>query len=408
MRILELVGADIPLGTRIAFLRRGRGLSQLQLATRAGVSVDYVSMLERGLRSTPSTHILQLFAQVLQVSLDALRGHGQVTEGGEGHPVIPRLTEAMLGVEDWSPAPGLDLASMQDRVELLGDTWFGNASFDRTAALLPEVIREADYLQRAYPTPQEEPQRRQAALLAYQVYNITTQFASDVGALDASVAARERMLRAAEDSDDLIAIASCRWLLSLKLIRQGYLDASERILARQLEELRGADDVTRQALTGMTHAAASVVAVRQRDIEAARDHADAASRTAQKTGEHSIYWSAWGPTNAGIYQTEIAAEYGDARDGLRASQQVTPQMVSLLPIAERRAHYLTHIAWLYDQLDEDTGVILHLKRAQREAPEEFPYSRLAQQLIVPLMHRARSSYYRDVAELAEQAGMALA
>jgi transcriptional regulator with XRE-family HTH domain len=65
---LSLLGQ---LGMRIAFLREQRGLSQLELAIRAGVSKSYVSDLENG-RRNPSIKVLQKVASGLGVSLEKL------------------------------------------------------------------------------------------------------------------------------------------------------------------------------------------------------------------------------------------------------------------------------------------------------------------------------------------------
>src|SRR5262249_12799712 len=200
------------------------------------------------------------------------------------------------------------------------------------------------------------------------------------------IATRERMLSAAETADDIVTMTTARWLVGLKLIKEGRLDTSEAIVRRQMEELASSatDDETRAALLGMLNAAASIVAIRQGDLDRARRHADEAERIAAQTGEHSINWSAWGPTNVGVYHVEIAAEHGSPQDGIRAAELISDSIESM-PIAERRSRYYALIAWLYDQQDQDAGVVLHLKRAQQEAPDELRYSRIAQSLVSKLL-----------------------
>lgn len=65
---LSLLGQ---LGMRISFLRRKKGLSQLELALSSGVSKNYLSDLENG-RRNPSVLLLQKVASGLGVSLETL------------------------------------------------------------------------------------------------------------------------------------------------------------------------------------------------------------------------------------------------------------------------------------------------------------------------------------------------
>ena len=65
---LSLLGQ---LGMRIAFLRKQKGLSQLDLSIAAGVSKNYISDLENA-RRNPTITILQKVALGLGVSLEKL------------------------------------------------------------------------------------------------------------------------------------------------------------------------------------------------------------------------------------------------------------------------------------------------------------------------------------------------
>jgi transcriptional regulator with XRE-family HTH domain len=58
-------------GQRVRLLRSGRGLTQEQLAERAGISVDFLSLIERG-KSSPSFENLDELADALKVSVAEL------------------------------------------------------------------------------------------------------------------------------------------------------------------------------------------------------------------------------------------------------------------------------------------------------------------------------------------------
>lgn len=61
----------IDFGQRIRALRKERGLSQEQLAERAGFHRNYVGMIERGERN-PSLTNIEVFAKTFGVSLSEL------------------------------------------------------------------------------------------------------------------------------------------------------------------------------------------------------------------------------------------------------------------------------------------------------------------------------------------------
>lgn len=59
------------LGRRIASLRKARKLTQEQLAEAAGYSVEFVSLVERGVNA-PSVAGLKKFAKVLKIEVKEL------------------------------------------------------------------------------------------------------------------------------------------------------------------------------------------------------------------------------------------------------------------------------------------------------------------------------------------------
>lgn len=59
------------LGKRIADLRRARKLTQEQLAEAVGCSVEFISLVERGVNA-PSVAGLEKFAKVLKVEVKEL------------------------------------------------------------------------------------------------------------------------------------------------------------------------------------------------------------------------------------------------------------------------------------------------------------------------------------------------
>ena len=59
------------LGRRIATLRKARNLTQEQLAESLGCSVEFISLVERGVNA-PSVAGLERFAKILEVEVKEL------------------------------------------------------------------------------------------------------------------------------------------------------------------------------------------------------------------------------------------------------------------------------------------------------------------------------------------------
>ena len=58
-------------GRRIQVLRKSRGLTQEALAEQVGISVDFLSLIERG-RNSPSFESLEQFGRALKLPLSQL------------------------------------------------------------------------------------------------------------------------------------------------------------------------------------------------------------------------------------------------------------------------------------------------------------------------------------------------
>jgi transcriptional regulator with XRE-family HTH domain len=62
------------LAARLKRLRDAAGLTQQELATRAGLSMSMISQLEQGLKEDPRLSTLRALARTLNVTLDELAG----------------------------------------------------------------------------------------------------------------------------------------------------------------------------------------------------------------------------------------------------------------------------------------------------------------------------------------------
>jgi transcriptional regulator with XRE-family HTH domain len=101
-------------GLRLATLREAKGLKQLQLAKKIGVSSQYVNRLETGERA-PSFKVISALAEALGVDAsEFLRPDGREKTGKTQSPALAQLFGA---AQRLTPA---DLTMVVDLVRRLG------------------------------------------------------------------------------------------------------------------------------------------------------------------------------------------------------------------------------------------------------------------------------------------------
>ena len=140
-------------GARLRSIREASGLTQEELALRAGLSANAVSALERGVRRRPQPHTVRSLAAALELSeeerkalLAAVPARGEAASSGAQEPSAPSLAMAALP-HPATPIVGREreleelrrLLTSQD-VRLLTLTGIGGVGKTRLAT---EVAREA-------------------------------------------------------------------------------------------------------------------------------------------------------------------------------------------------------------------------------------------------------------------------
>lgn len=109
----NLNNLDVP--SRIKFLRKQKGLTQKQLAEKAGISFSMISKIESGERNNPSLSILEKIAKVIDLTLDDLLGYNWMDNQIFANDIL-FLCELMQKLDREKGAPVLD---MVDAIRLL-------------------------------------------------------------------------------------------------------------------------------------------------------------------------------------------------------------------------------------------------------------------------------------------------
>lgn len=94
-KIGEDKAADLWLGQQLRVLRRGRGLSLVDLAERTGLSIGNLSQIERGV-SAPSVRSLKKLSEALQISVGDLFQETDLPPVSEMTYIVRRKTRPLL------------------------------------------------------------------------------------------------------------------------------------------------------------------------------------------------------------------------------------------------------------------------------------------------------------------------
>ncbi|MDN3351804.1 helix-turn-helix transcriptional regulator [Actinomadura sp. DC4] len=395
--------AEIRIGERLRFYRQGRGKTQAAVAGLAGVTEDYLSQIERGLK-TPTITLLHQFARILGVRVSVLLGEPEFEQDGTAHPVASEIHRAMMAYGG-ADSP-VELAPLRGRVDAAWNVWQCSPNrYTEGAAILPELISDVQQAGRAFHAVGEAAERRDAARLTSDMYFLLRTFAKRIGRTDLSLLAADRGIAAAQDADDPLRMAAATWNLGHILLAQGEAEAAEETALRAAEELKprlddGPDWV---ALYGSLWLVAVVASVRQGDSWTARDRLrEYALPAAKAAGEGNVLWTVFGPTNVDLHAMSVEMESGEAATGLAIADQID---VTNSPSLERQTTFYLELARLNDQRRDDAAVLLHLISAEASGPEDMRYNLLARDLVRGLLRRARPSLAPQVRALAKRIGL---
>jgi DNA-binding XRE family transcriptional regulator len=396
---------EIRIGDRLRFYRHGRGKTQAAVAGLAGVTEDYLSQIERGLK-TPTIGLLHQFARILGVRVSVLLGEPEFEQNGTVHPVASEINRAMMSYGGPSDA-AVDLVSLRERVDTAWDIWQTSPNrYTEGAALVPQLITDVQDAARSFRAVGEAGQRREAAALASDMWFLLRTFAKRIGRTDLSLLAADRGIAAAYDADDPLRIAAARWNLGHILLAQDEAEAAEETAVRAAEELkpRLADGGDWVALYGSLWLVAVVASVRRGDGWTARDRLrEHALPAAESAGEGNVMWTVFGPTNVRLHAMSVEMETGESGEGLSIADRID---VTHSPSLERQTTFYLELARLHDQRRDDAAVLLHLMSAEGTGPEDLRYNVLARDLVRGLLKRARPSLAPQVRALAKRIGLA--
>ncbi|MGH3875311.1 MAG: helix-turn-helix domain-containing protein [Pseudonocardiaceae bacterium] len=382
------------IGARARFIRRRRGLSQDVVAGLAGITAQYLSMLERGLRGFNRRGLIEDLADALSCSVADLTGQPYLPPDRQSAEVSAALADLSSTLHDATlhdvpdvpaqPLPALIAAAGQAHAHVDGAR-YGAASRGLAAVLTGLHVHAVT----------GSPEDRQAALVGLvEMCQVAYALAKRSGHAELAVVAAQRGCDAAllAERPDLLGMMTTS--RSVGLMRLGARRRAVSVSGETLTELSALPGPTPGAATvaqarGMLHLVSALGAARDNRPGDVATHLAEAGSLATHTGERNHFRYHFGPSNVAAWELSIAVESGT---GAEAAERFTaaPVDLSVFGSKARESFVLFDLArgWAQAEGARDTEAIRHLDTADRLAPLQVRNDPIALDLARTLDRRA--------------------
>jgi transcriptional regulator with XRE-family HTH domain len=375
------------IGERLKRLRGERGLTQEELAERAGVSSVLVSKLEQGARQSARLTSLTRLAQALDVPLSLLLDRRPRLDRTPDATSLLAVRNALLSP---SSLPGIDAAGdggdvipLAELEAVVGAAWehYWAGRLGQLAAMLPGLIGDARMTSRAAGS--------EAAGPLAQAYQLAACLNVHMGADDLAAIGAERGIGAAAQGSDELQWAILQGTYSWVLLAQGRLEESERHAVRVAERIEPSlstaspEHLTTWGVLLLTALAPAAAA--GREAEAGEYISLARAGAARLDIDRYGYQTTFGPTHVAMQATHAQTVLGHPRRALDAAQHVRRE--DLRPIAWGR-HLLDVAQAQFDSRQDETAVDT-LHAAHGTSAEWFRHQGVARSIVAQLIERRR-------------------
>jgi transcriptional regulator with XRE-family HTH domain len=385
--------AGSTIGHRIRELRGG--MTQNDLATRAGVSVDVIQKLEQGRRHTLSIPSLHKIARALDVDPSQLLAKTISLPTQEENSGVVAIRESLTRIDhligDEPSIEPLTLAEARRQVSYgWGAYWSGQ--LEQLGGLLPGLITRTLAMVRDVP----EGDRAEAHDVAANLYQLTVYALVQLGHPDIAHLAVRDGLRLAEAGSDALRAAVLRCTLSWLLLTQGRYVESHRLATATAAGVApsGASPVAAWSVYGSLLLTGATAYGRAGDRPAARVLLDEAREAAAQTGNRNDYESAFGPDMLLMQTVDVELVTENYVDALTAATGMRPDVA--LPVAARARH-LSDVAMAHTRLGHVRPAFEALKAMSVLAPSWMRHQSMPTEIVRELQERSCPPELREMA-----------
>ncbi|MGP3928037.1 helix-turn-helix domain-containing protein [Streptomyces sp. 8N616] len=365
--------------------RRGAGLSQEQLAHRAGLSVGPIRTIEQGGNVRMET--LHAIARALGVKTSALLAAGSPEPVKHDDPNTLNLRDLRIALSPAvslisTPAPSGDEPDLKRLRRMTHDNavLYFEDSYRSIAADLPALIRAADDAVAYYDDGEE---RVHALMARSEAVQLAGRYLTQIRQYDLAHSAIKSALADARAAGSNLTAASAVGGMCWLLMRTDRLDEAEDIAVTAMDlvepKIKGASPDEYATWGGLAMEAAAAAARNNRPDEARalRKMAGTAAK-AVGTAHRNLFrhWSLFGPVTAAMKELEDAMVVGDARMVVRKSgeeEALQPKAWKRLghPSTNDGNRYHLDLARARVRTGDPSAAMEELTRLDKIAPEWF-------------------------------------
>jgi transcriptional regulator with XRE-family HTH domain len=388
--------AELSIGSRIRE-RRGKVLTQRQLAERAGVSIDLIRKLEQGVRQTASVGTLQKIARALDIDLSDLVGKPTALLSDDPTAGVVAIRRALTPVDDLLNEVVLqdDAVTLDEARRTLdyawGAYWIGR--YELLGSLLPTALGQLRATVHVAPSAAKV----EAHELLARLYWVTSYTLVHLGQPDPAFLAIRQALQVADGGDDELLSASLRCAVSWQLLVQGRYEEARGVAVRAAQGVEPGDVVELPHLSvfGSLLLTAATAAGRDQRIQEAHDLVQAASEVAERIGaDRRDYEAYFGPSQVTMQQTDVHIVTENYTAALDAAKHMPKQ--TGLPLASQARH-LADQALAHTRLGNYQRALDALLTAERLGPDWIKYQTLPRQIVAELLDHDRRTPLRSLA-----------
>jgi transcriptional regulator with XRE-family HTH domain len=394
------------IGEKIARARRRRGLSQAVLAGLVGRSESWLSQVERGQRAVDNHTVITALAEILGLAVDELTT--KKSTAMTRYEAATSIRQAMLSYNGLSAMIDRRLVggSVESIVWLRHEirqvnSLYQATHYDEVGRRLPRLIVATELGSRHSPPAQ----RRAYHCLRSLTYHCTTTTLRRVGQPELAWVAADRSLAAAQEAERPLLAAVSAYRLGYVLVRLREIGRALDMVLKAAESLSKIASPSARPVLGGLYLVAVTAAAAAYDQAGVHQHLTQAQKVAESIGEdRNDFWTAFGTTNVIIHEVSAAAEFGDARRAISASERLS--LSTLAPgLVGRRSQVHLDLARAYAVQRKDAASVNMLLEAERLSPELVRYGSRPRDLLTQLLKREHRASTPQLRPLARRAGI---